>query len=68
MLLFTDGITEAANERGEMFDQRRLEQALNKYADLPVGKLVEKIIKDVEEYQVEQNDDMTLIALRKADS
>jgi len=68
VLLFTDGITEAANERGEMFDQRRLEQALNKYADLPVGKLVEKIIKDVEEYQVEQNDDMTLIALRKATS
>ena len=65
VLLFTDGITEAANAAGEMFSQVRLEQALNKYADLPVGKLRDKIIEEVMNYQEEQLDDMTLVVIKK---
>jgi sigma-B regulation protein RsbU (phosphoserine phosphatase) len=65
VLLFTDGITEAANAEGEMFSQVRLEQALNKYADLPVGKLRDKIIEEVMYYQEEQLDDMTLVVIKK---
>ncbi len=64
ILLFTDGITEAMNTSGEMFGQDRLEQALNRYADFPVGKLLEKIISDVEDYQEDQLDDMTLVVLK----
>jgi len=65
VLLFTDGITEATNENGEMYGQLRLERALNQYADLPVGKLLNKIIQEVKEFQDEQLDDMTLVAIRK---
>ena len=65
VLLFTDGITEAANAAGEMFSQERLAQALNKYADLPVGKLRDKIIEEVTSYQEEQLDDMTLVVIKK---
>ncbi len=65
VLLFTDGITEAANARGEMFSQERLAQALNKYADLPVGKLRDKIIEEVMSFQEEQLDDMTLVVIKK---
>ena len=65
VLLFTDGITEAANGKGEMFGQVRLEQSLNKYADLPVGKLRDKIIAEVNTYQQEQLDDMTLVVIKK---
>lgn len=65
ILLFTDGITEATSRSGEMYGQGRLEQELNQYADLPVGKLLEKIIGDVQEFQEEQMDDMTLVVIKK---
>lgn len=64
ILLFTDGITEAMDENGEMYGQQRLEQALNRYADFPVGKLLTKIISDVQNYQEDQLDDMTLAVLK----
>jgi sigma-B regulation protein RsbU (phosphoserine phosphatase) len=65
LLLFTDGITEAANKNGEMYGQLRLEQALNNYADLPVGKLLDKVMGDVKAFQEEQLDDMTLLVIKK---
>ena len=67
VLLFTDGITEATNERGEMYGQSRLEQALNQYADLPIRKLLDKIVKEVSQFQADQLDDMTLVVLKKLD-
>ncbi|UCH63504.1 MAG: SpoIIE family protein phosphatase [Fidelibacterota bacterium] len=65
ILLFTDGITEATNQEGEMYGQVRLEQAFNQYADLPIGKLMNKIIREVDSFQAEQLDDMTLIVMKK---
>ena len=65
VLLFTDGITEATNAEGEMFSQVRLEQALNKYADLPVRKVCDKIIEEVMSYQKKQLDDITLVVIKK---
>ncbi len=65
VLLYTDGLTEAANSRGEMFEQAGLEQALNKFADLPVGKIRDKIIEEVMNYQEKQSDDMTLVVIKK---
>jgi sigma-B regulation protein RsbU (phosphoserine phosphatase) len=65
VLLFTDGITEATNRNGEMYGQVRLEQALNEYADLPVRKLLDKVIEGVTVFQEEQLDDMTLVVIKK---
>jgi len=65
VLLFTDGITEAENKEGEMFSQMKLELALNKYADLPVRKLRDKLIEEVMQHQKEQLDDMTLVVIKK---
>ena len=65
ILLFSDGMTEAFNDKDEMFGQERLEQLLNRHADLPVTKIVSKIVEEVQNYQVEQMDDMTLVVLRK---
>jgi len=64
-LLFTDGITEATNKDGVMYGQERLERALNRYADLPVRKLVDRIIEEVKAFQEEQLDDMTLVAIKR---
>jgi phosphoserine phosphatase RsbU/P len=66
ILLFTDGITEATNTKGEMYGQRRLEQALNQYADLPVNTLLNKIMEEVKNFQGEQMDDMTLVVVKKS--
>jgi len=66
ILLFTDGITEATNTEGQMYGQERLEQALNHYADLPGGKLLDKIISEVKDFQEEQLDDMTLVVIKKS--
>jgi sigma-B regulation protein RsbU (phosphoserine phosphatase) len=65
VLLFTDGITEATNRDGEMFGQGRLENALNQYADLPPAKLRDKIIEEINAFQEEQLDDMTLVVIKK---
>ncbi len=65
ILLFSDGLTDAADGQGEMFGQERLENALHKYADLPVNKILEKIMTDVNEFQKDQLDDMTLMVIRK---
>ena len=65
VLLFTDGITEATNSQGDMFSQDRLEQALNRYADLPVRKLRDKIIEEVTSFQEKQADDITLVVVKK---
>jgi phosphoserine phosphatase RsbU/P len=65
VLLFTDGITEATNKTGEMYGQERLEQALNQYADLAVGKILDRIFDDVNSFQEEQLDDMTLVVIKR---
>ena len=64
-LLFTDGVTEATDAAGEMFSQIRVEQALYRYADLPVGKLLNKILQEVQDFQEEQLDDITLVVIKK---
>ena len=68
VLLFSDGITESENSSGEMYGQKRLESALNQYADLPVKKIVDKIIQNVKSFQEKQQDDMTLLILKKLPS
>lgn len=65
VLLFTDGVTEATNKDGEMYGQERLEHALNQYADIPIGRILEKIIEDVNQFQDEQLDDITLVIIKK---
>lgn len=66
IMLYTDGITEASNKKGEMFGQARLEQTLDQYADLPINRLVDKIIGEVNAFQEDQSDDMTLLIIKKS--
>ena len=65
VLLFSDGVTESTNKDGEMFGQKRLEQALNQYADLPIRKILEKILEEVSNFQEYQYDDMSLVIVKK---
>ena len=65
VLFFTDGVTEATNAAGEMYGQERLQQAFARYADLPVEKALERILDEIRSFQVDQEDDVTLILLKK---
>lgn len=65
VLLFTDGVSEATNKDGVMYGQERLEQALNQHADLPVGRLLERLVEDINNFQDEQVDDITLVVIKK---
>lgn len=64
VLLFTDGITEARDASGELFDDDRLEAALRKYAELPAARIVDEVIREVMSFQQEQRDDITLVVAR----
>lgn len=65
MLLFTDGLTEAANEAGEFFGQERLGFLLRELANLPARQIAKRILGEAQKFQAAQCDDMTLVVLRK---
>ncbi len=65
VLLFTDGVTEATEGAGEMFGQERLVQSLQSYALLPIQEIVNNTVRDVKDFSRSQDDDVTLLAIRK---
>jgi serine phosphatase RsbU (regulator of sigma subunit) len=62
LVLYTDGVTEAASARGEEFGESRLIETLCAQRHLPVPFLLEAVAAAVEEFSHgEQADDITLI-------
>jgi len=67
LLLYTDGLTEAANNRHEMFGEERLCQLVESLpATLSCDDAVRRIVDEVRRFAIagEPADDMTLILLR----
>src|SRR5881409_376308 len=67
LVLYTDGVTEALNTEGDEFGVDRLMQSVRSSAKDGAQAIVKKIIQDVRDFSgpEPQNDDMTLIAIRK---
>jgi phosphoserine phosphatase RsbU/P len=67
LVLYTDGVTETLNSDGDEFGVDRMMQSVRSSANDGAQAIVRKIIEDVREFtgSVPQNDDMTLIAIRK---
>ncbi len=65
VLLFTDGVTEGENDKGEMYGQERLMRIFGSHAEERVEDCLDLILKDVKEFQSEQKDDITLMLLKK---
>jgi hypothetical protein len=63
LLLFTDGITEAFNEKEEEYGEPRLADFLQSHADEPPPRLIESITEDVVAFcsSSRPSDDMTLM-------
>jgi phosphoserine phosphatase RsbU/P len=67
LVLYTDGVTETLNPGGDEFGVERMMQSVRASANDGAQVIVKRIIEDVREFTgaVPQNDDMTLIAIRK---
>jgi serine phosphatase RsbU (regulator of sigma subunit)/catechol 2,3-dioxygenase-like lactoylglutathione lyase family enzyme len=67
LVLYTDGVTEAFNDRGEEFGERRLVDSLRRHCDQQPGGLMNCILEDVKQFSPhEQHDDITLLVARCA--
>lgn len=63
IVVFSDGITEAQNDAGEFFEQRRIRTVLEQNPTAGAGELHAKLLAAVHAFTggVEQRDDMTLV-------
>jgi sigma-B regulation protein RsbU (phosphoserine phosphatase) len=64
-VLYTDGITEAKNMNGELFHEKRLEEALRGHRGRP-EVLTERILTAVQDFagREPQSDDLTLVTIK----
>ena len=66
ILLYTDGVTEAFNSKGELFSSERLQKDIADCQNILSKELVLKILKNVQSFSVDvpQSDDITILAVR----
>ena len=64
--LYTDGVTEAHNPEGDMFGEKRLENALNEVRDAGLQEMDDHVRKRVTEFSdgAKQYDDITTLCFR----
>ena len=65
-VLYTDGVTEATNDAGEWFGDRRLAALIEEHGVLPFDELRERMLREVEIFAgaEAQHDDMTWVLIR----
>ena len=65
LLMYTDGVTEAMNEAGELYGEARLEQLAVENFPLHPRMLIEEVRRDIVRHAAgaEQSDDITLLVL-----
>ncbi len=66
VLFYTDGVTEALNERDELFSEERLSYLLKAKGNLSAEEIAEAIIQEIQHFSGEapQHDDITLLVMR----
>ncbi len=66
ILLYTDGITEAANSKDQMYREEGIKKILERTKNNSAEDVVKELVKDVESFSkdAEQSDDITVLALK----
>jgi sigma-B regulation protein RsbU (phosphoserine phosphatase) len=66
LFLYTDGITEAENAKGEFYGKDRLKAFLDANSGLPPREMIDRFRDDIAAFTngAEQSDDITMMALR----
>ena len=67
LVIFSDGISEAVNDRDEEFGEERVHDLASANHDASAAELIEKILQDVGRHAAgrAQHDDMTLVVLKR---
>jgi len=69
LAIYSDGLTEAADRRGEEFGEARLVRAIQAHRDREVRELLDLVFEDVRRFSDgEQADDQTMVIARVAGS
>lgn len=68
LLLYTDGVTEAEDEHGEMFGEERLVEVLRSAAGGSADSLIAGVLGAVEAFRAagDRSDDITVVAIKAA--
>jgi sigma-B regulation protein RsbU (phosphoserine phosphatase) len=66
LLLYTDGIVEAMNDKDELFGQNRLRSSLAAAKELSAQGILDSILRDLRQFTegAEQSDDITAIVIK----
>jgi sigma-B regulation protein RsbU (phosphoserine phosphatase) len=66
LFLYTDGIVEAENAKGEFYGKNRLKAFLDANSCLPLREMIDRFRDDIAAFAggAEQSDDITMLALR----
>ncbi len=66
LYLYTDGVTEAMNERGALFGEERLEKTLYQYAEFNPRSVCVGVRRAITDFtkDCEQSDDITMLGLK----
>lgn len=67
LVLYTDGIVEAANSKFEFYGEARLKDAIRKHKDLSVKDLCHNILDEVQKFGAngKYSDDKTIVVIKK---
>lgn len=67
IVLYTDGLTEAKNRRGEQFQTFRLRKCIAENADLHANEILKKITEALQKFlgKTPMEDDLTIIVLKR---
>ncbi|HNS14824.1 MAG TPA: SpoIIE family protein phosphatase [Syntrophorhabdaceae bacterium] len=65
LFLYTDGVTEAMNERNELFSEERLQKELSECQDKNVDHMVSEVMQKIEGFtgSAPQSDDITMMMI-----
>jgi sigma-B regulation protein RsbU (phosphoserine phosphatase) len=65
LAMYTDGMVEAQNDKGEDYTVQRLNNLITKNAKKPVKEIVDLCVEDYTKFRSKDSDDITLLILRK---
>jgi len=67
LVVYSDGLTEALNEKGAFFGEQRAQECLERLHDLSTAAIGERLLSEVNRFvgQARQSDDLSLIVLKR---
>ena len=67
LVLYSDGVTEAVNENGDMFEEERLLEVLSRVRGEPASLILSSVLESVDGFvgNNEQADDISLIVMKR---